>query len=175
MTAHMFLCFSNVFFFFFQWQEKSKWSPLIFLMAGPLSWLLDLVESTVLTTQVTMPVSIHSICSHTIRAAVQFHCCNYQSAPQPPNWGIHLNSVKWHFTDRGLSCARLWIKVIPQGLGGRVCLGTRGGVFNHSFKRTWLGAGTSKQNNHKNRFRIVADAASFLSDKNRLVTRYWKW
>lgn len=49
-----------------------------------------------------------------------------------------------------------------------MCLGTRGGVSNHSFMQTWLGAGTSKQNNHKNRLRVVADAASFLSDKKKI-------
>lgn len=42
------------------------------------------------------------------------HGRNYQSASQPSNWGIRLNSVKWHFSGGGTRCSRLWIKVIPQ-------------------------------------------------------------
>lgn len=52
-------------------------------------------------------------------------------ASQPSNWEIHLNSLKWHFSDTSLSHTRLWIKVISHltvcrcvcvGGGARVCV-----------------------------------------------------
>lgn len=89
----------------------SKWSSLIFLMAAPLSWLMN--NCGPWSSQVIMSTSLHTIYIHihtrasAISAMVQMHYYNYQSAPQPPNSGIHLNSVTWHSSDRGSTCARL--------------------------------------------------------------------
>lgn len=81
---------------------------------------------------------------------------NYQSASQPSNWGIRLNSVKWHFSGGGTRCSRLRIKVIPRQRSGF-----------QSSRRTSGGRemGSSYQNSHRNRLGIVADAAIFLSSQ----------
>lgn len=67
----------------------SKWSSLIFLMAAPLSWLMN--NCGPWSSQVIMSISLHTIYTHihtrtsAISAMVQMHYYNYQSAPQPPN------------------------------------------------------------------------------------------
>lgn len=130
-SFHMYVFFYvSVFFFHEKKNLTSEWSSLIFIMAGPLSWLPDLLcqcrpqelsVNMVLTMQAPMPASADAITWHTKSRTSNHghgpnHGCNYQSASQPSNWGIHLNSVKWHFSDRGSSCSRLWIIVIPEEL-----------------------------------------------------------
>lgn len=143
-TAHtMFVCF--LIFFYGRRNPTTKWSSLIFLMEGPLSWLPDLVSKdrplelkALGLNHASHNASIYFTCSHThIRVLVQFHRRNYQSAPQPPNWGIYLNSVKWHFSDRGSSRARLRIKVIPRDQGGCVWVQEVEFSIIHSSERGW--------------------------------------
>lgn len=102
----------------FWWKGKIwhlEWNSLIFLMARAIvviAWPPKLsVNMVLVSSRATAPLSSqHS--GKQSHASV--HGRNYQSASQPSNWGIRLNSVKWHFSGGGTRCSRLWIKVIPQ-------------------------------------------------------------
>lgn len=135
-----------------------EWNSLICLMARAIvviAWPPKLSVNTVLASRrATAPPSSR-------RSGKQSHAPvggrNYQSASQPSNWGIRLNSVKWHFSGGGTRRSRLWIKVIPRQRSGF-----------QSSRRTSGGSGrwgAVTTDSHGNRLGIVADAAIFRSSQ----------